>query len=169
MTARILVAGIGNIFLEDDGFGPEVVRRASPQLEHRDFDGVTVKIVDYGIRGTHLAYDLLEGWDALVLVDAVPDRGSPGALRVFEADHETLHATAVLDVHSMDPGAVFASLRALGGSVPRTIVIGCEAESVDDGIGLSEVVGSAVPQAVAAIESVLQMLASETCAVVREG
>jgi hydrogenase maturation protease len=69
----------------------------------------------------------------------------------------------------MDPGAVFASLRALGGSVPRTIVIGCEAESVDDGIGLSEVVGSAVPQAVAVIESVLQMLASETCAVVREG
>jgi hydrogenase maturation protease len=169
MTARILVAGIGNIFLGDDGFGPEVVRRASPAISNGEFGSATVKLVDYGIRGMHLAYDLLEDWDALILIDAVPDRGSPGTLRVFETDHETLHATAGLDAHSMDPGAVFASLQALGGSAPRTIIIGCQAESVDEGIGLTDVVGAAVPEAIAAIQSVLQMLASETCAAVREG
>jgi hydrogenase maturation protease len=169
MTPRILVAGIGNIFLGDDGFGPEVIRHAAPHLSDRDFAGATVTVVDYGIRGMHLAYDLLNDWDALVIIDAVPDRGSPGSVRVFEADHESLNATAGLDAHGMDPAAVFASLRALGGSAPRTIVIGCEAENVDDGIGLTDVVGSAVPEAVAAIESALQMLTSESTTAVREG
>ncbi len=83
MTARILVAGIGNIFLGDDGFGSEVVRNAEiPQ------DDPSVRVIDYGIRGMHLAYDLLEEWDTLVLVDAVPSRGNPGTLHVFQADHE---------------------------------------------------------------------------------
>src|SRR3974390_361302 len=83
MTARILVAGIGNIFLGDDGFGSEVVRNA-------DFarDNPSVRIIDYGIRGMHLAHDLLEEWDTLVLVDAVPSRGNPGTLHVFQADCE---------------------------------------------------------------------------------
>ena len=78
-------------------------------------------MVDYGIRGMHLAYDLLDGWDALVLVDAVPNRGAPGTLHVFEADHESLSASAALDAHSMDPAAVFASLDALGGTAPYTV------------------------------------------------
>jgi hydrogenase maturation protease len=169
MTNRILVAGIGNIFLGDDGFGPEVILHATQTLPVADLGGATVKVEDYGIRGVHLAYDLLEDWDALVLVDAVPDRGSPGTLRVFEADHENLGAAVGLDAHGMDPGAVFASLEALGGRAPRTIVIGCEVESVDDGIGLTDVVGAAVPGAVAAIESVLRMLTSDSRAVVREG
>ena len=149
---RILVAGIGNIFLTDDGFGPEVVRRAAPA--HPD-----VRIVDYGIRGMHLAYDLLDDWDALVLIDAVPSDGTPGALRVFEADHATLPATPGLDAHSMDPSAVFASLRALGGSPPRTVVLGCEAGSVEEGIGLSEPVAAAVDDAVARLGAVLADLA----------
>ena len=76
----------------------------------------------------HLAYDLLDGWDALVLVDALPSRGSPGTLHVFEADHETLSAAAGLDAHAMDPAAVFASLAALGGTPPYTVVIGCEVD-----------------------------------------
>src|SRR6516165_10867873 len=83
MAARILVAGIGNIFLGDDGFGSEVVRNtALPQ------DDPNVRVIDYGIRGTHLAYDLLEPWDTLVLVDAIPSRGKPGTLHVFQADHD---------------------------------------------------------------------------------
>ena len=69
---RILVAGIGNIFLGDDGFGSEVVRRVTVQQ-----DNSGVRVVDYGIGGMHLAYDLLDGWDALVLVDAIPSRGAP--------------------------------------------------------------------------------------------
>jgi hydrogenase maturation protease len=167
MTSRILVAGIGNIFLGDDGFGPEVIRHASPGLATRDHAGATVTVVDYGIRGMHLAYDLLEDWCALVLIDAVPDRGSPGTLHVFEADHGSIGATAGLDAHGMDPAAVFASLDALGGTAPRTIVIGCEVRSVGDGIGLTDIVEAAVPRAADAIDSVLQMLTTESDAMIR--
>jgi len=155
MTARILVAGIGNIFLGDDGFGPEVMRHVLGVSL-----GTDVHPVDYGIRGMHLAYDLLEEWHALVLVDALPDRGAPGTLHVFEADHETLSSTAGLEAHSMDPAAVFATLRALGGTAPRTIVIGCEVENIDEGMGLSEPVSAAVPSAVTAISDVLADLAA---------
>jgi hydrogenase maturation protease len=155
MTARILVAGIGNIFLGDDGFGPEVMRHVGGwPAEAR------VHPVDYGIRGMHLAYDLLEEWRAMVLVDAVPNRGAPGTLHVFEADHESLSATTGLEAHSMDPAAVFATLTALGGTAPRTIVVGCEVENVEEGMGLSEPVAAAVPGAVAAINGVVADLAA---------
>jgi hydrogenase maturation protease len=120
--------------------------------------GPHVQLVDYGIRGMHLAYDLLDGCDALVLVDAVPDQGAPGTLHVFHADHESLRSTSGLDAHAMDPGAVFASLNALGGTPPYTIVIGCEVANVDEGIGLSGAVANAVPEAVRAIEDVLSDL-----------
>ena len=154
MTARILVAGIGNIFLGDDGFGSEVVRQAEiPQAG--------VRVIDYGIRGMHLAYDLLEEWDTLVIVDAVPNRGNPGALHVFQADHESDSGTAGLDGHSMDPETVFASLRALGGEPPYTVVVGCEAGSVAEGIGLSEPVAKAVPRAVQAVEKIVAALGEE--------
>ncbi|BBZ61244.1 hydrogenase maturation protease [Mycolicibacterium monacense] len=146
----MLIAGIGNIFLGDDGFGPEVLRRAAPLITDP-----RVRAVDYGIRGMHLAYDLLEPWDLLVLVDALPDRGSPGTLHVFEADHDALCATGGLDAHAMDPAAVFASLTALGGAPPRTVVIGCEAADVTEGIGLSPPVAAAVPEAVRAVGAVV--------------
>jgi hydrogenase maturation protease len=168
MTQRILVAGIGNIFLGDDGFGPEVITRAAPALSNCQYAGATITVEDYGIRGMHLAYDLLEDWHALVLVDAIPNRGSPGALHVFEADHGSLCAAAGLDAHGMDPGAVFASLEVLGGSAPRTMVIGCEADSVEHGIGLSAAVEAAVPEAATAIDAVLRMLTAESGAMVRE-
>ncbi|PEG32893.1 peptidase M52, partial [Mycolicibacterium agri] len=119
MTSRILVAGIGNIFLGDDGFGPEVIRHVPQRLA-----GSRVQLVDYGIKGMHLAYDLLDGCEALILIDAIPSRGAPGTIHVFEADHESLTATVGLDAHAMDPAAVFASLNALGGTPPYTIVIG---------------------------------------------
>ena len=115
----------------------------------------------------HLAYDLLEGWDALVLVDALPSRGSPGTLHVFEADHESLSTTAGLDAHAMDPAAVFASLVALGGAPPPTVVIGCEVASVEENLGLSEAVAAAVPDAVTAVNDVVASLL--TRARVREG
>ena len=120
--------------------------------------GPRVRVVDYGIRGMHLAYDLLDGCDALVLVDALPDRGSPGTLHVFEADHETLTAGIGLDAHAMDPAAVFSSLVALGGTPPYTVVIGCEVESVDEVMGLSDTVAAAVPGAVQAIEDIVARL-----------
>jgi hydrogenase maturation protease len=153
MTPDILVAGIGNIFLGDDGLGPEVIRRIPAHLA-----GPRVRLTDYGIRGMHMAYDLLDGWRALVLIDALPNRGSPGTVHVFEADHQTLTAATGLDAHAMDTAAVFASLNALGGSPPYTVVIGCEVDSVEEGIGLSERVEAAVPQALRAVEDVVARL-----------
>ena len=130
----ILVAGIGNIFLGDDGFGSEVVRRL-PDL------GPGVRVVDYGIRGVHLAYDLLDGVDELILIDAIPNRGAPGTVHVLNPE---AGIGTSFDAHAMDPATVFASLKALGGELPPTIVVGCEAENVDEGMGLSPVVAASV-------------------------
>lgn len=152
---RILVAGIGNIFLGDDGFGPEVVRRLAAGTHETIAPGT--RVVDYGIRGMHLAYDLLDGWDALVLVDAVPDTGDPGALRVFEAD-TTDRGGGGLDAHAMDPAAVFAGLAALGGHPPPTVVVGCQAANVAETLGLSPAVAAAVDPAVAAVHRTLKLL-----------
>jgi hydrogenase maturation protease len=157
MASHILIAGIGNIFLGDDGFGSEVMRHVCGRVD----DAERVRATDYGIGGMHLAYDLLEDWDALVLVDAIPNRGSPGTVHVFEADHGSPDAPAGLDAHGMDPATVFASLRALGGTPPRTIVVGCEVADVSDGMGLSEPVQAAVPEAVRAVESALTLLRAE--------
>jgi hydrogenase maturation protease len=153
MAARILVAGIGNIFLGDDGFGSEVVRNTA--LPEND---PNVRVLDYGIRGMHLAYDLLEQWDTLVLVDAIPNRGAPGTLHVFQADHQSDSDTPGLDAHSMDPAAVFASLRALGGEPPYTVVVGCEAGGVEEGMGLTAPVARAVPRAARAVEEIVAAL-----------
>jgi hydrogenase maturation protease len=159
MAARILVAGIGNIFLGDDGFGTEVVRHAAI------FPGdPNVRVTDYGISGMHLAYDLLEEWDTLVLVDAIPSRGHPGTLHVFQADHELGSGTMGLDSHSMDPATVFSTLRAMGGSPPYTVVVGCEAGSVEEGIGLTDPVAKAVPRAVRAVEEIVAALRTPTAA-----
>ena len=106
----------------------------------------------------HLAYDLLEGYRALVLVDALPSRGAPGTVHVFEADHETLSSATGLDAHAMDPVAVFASLNALGATPPYTVVVGCEVESVEEGIGLSDPVAAAIPDAVRCLEDVVARL-----------
>jgi hydrogenase maturation protease len=162
---RILVAGIGNIFLGDDGFGSEVVRH----VPVRQDDDSGVRAVDYGIGGMHLAYDLLDDWDALVLVDAIPSRGCPGTLHIFEADHESPSAAAALDAHSMDPAAVFDSLKALGGTPPYTVVVGCEVGNIDEGIGLSEAVAGAVPRAIDAVKEVVAGLQIRSPAALAEG
>ena len=151
MAARILVAGIGNIFLGDDGFGSEVASRT--EIPRDD-----ARVVDYGIGGMHLAYDLLEEWDALVLIDAIPSGGTPGTLHVFQADHDSDSAATGLDAHSMDPQTVFASLRALGGAPPYTVIVGCEAGSVAEGMGLTAPVAQAVPRAVRAVQKIVAAL-----------
>ena len=132
-----------------------MVRRGWKRLADMD-----ARVVDYGIRGMHLAYDLLDEWDALVLVDAVPSQGSPGTLHVFEADHESMSSTPALDAHSMDPAAVFASLAALGGEPPYTVVVGCEAENVDESLGLSPSVDGAVDGAVDAVADVVSTMSA---------
>jgi hydrogenase maturation protease len=146
MSPRVLVAGIGNLFLGDDGFGSEAARRlaAEPLPEG-------VSVVDYGIRGMHLAFDLLAGYDALVLVDALPHGGSPGDVTVLEVGEDDL-GEGEFDAHGMNPAAVLAGLGALGGRLPaRTHVVGCEPRDVGEGIGLSPEVEAAVDTAVSAI------------------
>lgn len=147
---RVLVAGIGNLFCGDDGFGPEVVRRiaASGTLPEE------VRAVDYGIRGMHLAYDLLAGYDALVIVDTLRGDGDPGTVTVLEVAEGDLGAGA-FDPHGMAPVAVLASLSDLGGSLPPTYVVGCRPADLGDGIGLSTEVKAAVPEA---METVLALL-----------
>jgi hydrogenase maturation protease len=151
VTARVLVAGIGNLFLGDDGFGPEVVRR----LAAGGSPPPGVRVADYGIRGMHLAYDLLDGWDSLVLVDALPaTSGPPGQVIVLEIRPGDLEP-GQLDAHGMQPVAVLGSLAAMGGKLPPTFIVGCPVESIREGIGLSPAMSAAVP---AAIDTVLDLL-----------
>lgn len=156
-AVRVLVAGVGNLFLRDDGFGPEVARRLAAEAVPAGRD---VRVVDYGIRGMHLAYDLLGGVDVLVLVDAVPPaapgKAVPGSLRVMRVRSEDLHGTASLDPHGMDPAAVLGRLRSLGGELPLTYVVGCVPADVTEGIGLSAPVAAAVPEAIAIVGSLLE-------------
>jgi hydrogenase maturation protease len=150
----VLVAGIGNLFLGDDGFGPEVARRmmTDDQAAKPLPDGV--RVVDYGIRGMHLAYDLLDGVDALVLVDALPCDGPAGSVTVLEVGPDDL-GEGEFDAHGMDPVAVLASLRSLGGSLPPTYLVGCRPADLSEGIGLSAPVSDAVPEAIATVRRVL--------------
>jgi hydrogenase maturation protease len=139
---RILVAGIGNIFLGDDGFGVEVAQRfaaagPSPGVEVRDF----------GIRGLHLAYQMLDGtYDSTIFVDAVPRGGAPGSLYLIEPELENLPAASA-DAHSMDPVMVLGLLKTLGGSPGRILIVGCEPASLEEGIGLSPPVAKAASEA----------------------
>jgi hydrogenase maturation protease len=162
-TARVLVAGIGNVFLGDDGFGVEVVHRIDLAALPEGVDAV-----DYGIRGVHLAYDLLDGHvDTLVLVDALPMGEPPGTLAVLEADAGD-HAGAdgeatpvAVEAHSMSPDVVIAALRGLGGAVPRVLVVGCEPAVIDAQMGLSEPVDRAAD---AAVRMVADLVAAEVVA-----
>jgi hydrogenase maturation protease len=138
---RVLIAGVGNIFRSDDGFGSAV---ANVLLQRPVPDGV--RVVDYGIRGVHLAFDLTDDVRTLILLDTVPDAGPPGTVVVKEIDPSE-YGSATFDAHSMDPNTVLQSVATLGDSMPRTVVIGCQPASLEDGIGLSSVVEEAVPAA----------------------
>ena len=157
MSTRVLVAGIGNLFLGDDGFGPEVVRRLADQ----DALPAGVRVVDYGIRGMHLAYDLLDSCDALVLVDALPGDGAPGEIVGLEITAADFGGDD-FDAHGMNPAAALAGLERLGGTLPPTYVVGCRIADVDEAIGLSAPVAAAVPEAIAAVRAlVLRLTAAE--------
>jgi hydrogenase maturation protease len=154
MSGNVLVAGLGNIFLGDDGFGVEVVRRlASRPLPEG------VRVADYGIRGVHLAFELLEHPDdTTVLVDLTPRGGEPGTVYLIEPDLEALADAAgagPADAHSMTPDAVFGLLRSLGGTPRNVWIVGCEPLSTEEEMGLSPPVEQAVDEAVALILDLL--------------
>lgn len=173
-TKRILIACIGNIFLGDDGFGVEVAKRL---MSKRYPEGV--QVIDFGIRGIELAYTLLDDYDTLVLVDAVPRGGPPGTLYLIEPDLAGMNpekgveaGIAALDAHSMDPVKVLAFARTLGtlsgGQVTRpihTLLVGCEPapfggdeDYAEMQMGLSEPVQAAVDEAVKMIDSLVEKL-----------
>ncbi|MDX2850821.1 hydrogenase maturation protease [Streptomyces sp. PA03-3a] len=156
-TGGVLVAGIGNIFLGDDGFGVEVVRRLSG---HPLPDGVHV--TDTGVRGVHLAYQLLDGYRSVVLVDAVARGGAPGTLHLIEAPPPGTAGPgeALVDGHRMTPDTVLALLDTLsagtGSPKPsRVLVVGCEPACLEEGIGLSAPVAAAVDEAVRLVVRVI--------------
>lgn len=170
--SRILVAGIGNIFLGDDGFGVEVVRRLNARGAASESmsmsQGVTVE--DFGIRGIDLCYALLDGVDAAILIDATQRGGAPGSLYVIEPSKDDLAAPGSDDMyaspvlmspHEMDPVQVLRAVRMMGGHCEDVVVVGCEPadfgcnEGEEGRMGLSEPVAAAVDQAIVLIDALV--------------
>jgi len=138
---RTLVAGLGNVFHGDDGVGVAVTQALAGEPGPA---GVTVS--DFGIRGVHLAYELLDGYDLVVIVDAVQRGGTPGSVHVIEhAAGAEAPTDPLVDAHDMAPDEVLALVPALGGTLGRVIVVGCEIESAEPCAELSPAVASAVP------------------------
>jgi hydrogenase maturation protease len=167
-SRRILIAGIGNIFLGDDAFGSEVARR---MLGHPLPDGVSV--VDFGIRGLDLAYALLDEREATILVDAVPRGGPPGTLYVIEPEPITAddlsRTDPVIEAHAMDPLRVLRMAATMGGQPRRVLVVGCEPATLgsdeDPAMALSPPVEAAVPEAIRLIGSLVERLLADRGAV----
>jgi hydrogenase maturation protease len=156
VSARVLIAGVGNLLRGDDGFGCEVARRlASRPLP----DGV--RVVDFGIRGIDLTYALLDGWDAAILVDAAARGDAPGTLYVIEPAASG-DAEPLIEAHAMDPMRVLATVRSLGGALGCVRVVGCEPVHLGSDeeplMGLSPAVEAAVAPAIALVEELVAAL-----------
>jgi hydrogenase maturation protease len=163
MAPTILIAGIGNIFLGDDGFGSEVARR----LVGRSWpEGV--RVVDYGIRGFDVAFALMDGCDVAILIDATPQGGSPGTLYVIEPDLAELNDPRVtelpIDTHAMNPMKVFQLVGAMNGRFNKVLIVGCEPGDFgpenEGRIGLSPPVAAAVDEAVSLIDKLIPKILS---------
>lgn len=147
-TPQILVAGIGNAFLRDDGFGSEVAKR----LESRDLpEGVSV--FDFGSGGLDLAYEVMRGYHGLVLVDVSQQGGEPGTLYVMEPDPEEIEGGIedgeVINPHGMDPKTVLRFLKTVGGWPGKVVIVACEPGEVEEmGIGLTDEVSASIDRAV---------------------
>ena len=162
MSKRILVAGIGNVFLGDDGFGVEVVKRLAGRGLPED-----VEVVDFGIRGMDLIYALQDDYEVVVFVDAAPRGEKPGTLYLLEPEIEE-DGEVMLDTHGMDPVKVIKFARALGAKPSRTLVVGCEPQMLVSGeayedmlMELSEPVRAAVEEAVRLVESLVEEISGE--------
>jgi hydrogenase maturation protease len=156
----ILVAGIGNIFLGDDAFGVEVVRRmADLQLPQ------SVRVADFGIRGFDLAYALQDGYETTILVDASPHGEAPGTLYVIEPDLKALDDSdapqPVIEAHAMNPMNLLRMARAMNVEVKNVLLVGCEPEILggEEGqMGLSAAVEAAVDHAVKLVASIVNKI-----------
>jgi hydrogenase maturation protease len=154
LSDKVLVAGVGNIFLGDDAFGVEVVQRLARQ-PLPDY----VEVVDFGIRSYDLAYALMGEWKLVILVDAIPRGEPPGTVYTIEPELPSGDTLGVFDPHNMDPVSVLELAGALGRKSSRMLVVGCEPMTVDADeageIGLSPPVQNAVDQAIRVIEELV--------------
>jgi len=159
---RILIAGVGNVLRGDDGFGVEVARL----LARRSTLPEGVNIFEAGIAGVPLVQELMDGYDALILADAVERGGTPGTIYVIEPETEdpaALDAAAfhssLADAHYTEPSKVLTLARALGVLPPKVFLVGCQPAGYDElGAELSEAVRGAVGVAIGRIESLIQSL-----------
>jgi hydrogenase maturation protease len=140
----ILVAGIGNIFLGDDAFGVEVVRRMA---------------------GLRLAYALQDGYETTILVDACPHGQPPGTLYVIAPDLKVLDdpeaPQTAIEAHAMNPMNVLRMARAMNIELKNVLLVGCEPETLggEEGqMGLSAPVEAAVDEAVKLVESLVNRI-----------
>jgi hydrogenase maturation protease len=155
---RILVAGIGNIFLGDDAFGVEVAQ----QLMGHNLPE-NVRVVDFGIRSYDLAFAILEEYEATILVDATAQGGTPGTLYLMEPDLDDLDQFGgqMVDGHSMNPVAALQLVKTFGGRPRRLFLVGCEPatlECEEGEIGLSQPVQAAVAGAIEMVESLVDKI-----------
>jgi hydrogenase maturation protease len=162
-TKQILVAGIGNAWLRDDGFGGEVAKL----LSDRELPP-GVHVVDFGTGGLDLAYEVMRGYDALILVDVSRQGGPAGTLYVMEAEQDDIDGKIedgqMLDPHGMDPQTVLRFVKYVGGWPGRVFVVACEPEVVEDvGFGLSDPVSGALARAAEVVlETVAELQTAQT-------
>lgn len=162
----ILIVGMGNVLRRDDGFGVEVIRRLV-QENNAITTGLRapVKIIEVGIGGIHLVQELMDGYDVLVIVDAMERGSPPGTVHVLQAEVEDLATWAddergdfLADMHYATPSKAMILAKALGVLPPSVFIVGCQPSNVDDvGIGLSEPVSHAVDVAVGEIAKIVGM------------
>jgi hydrogenase maturation protease len=152
VNAAVLVAGVGNVFRGDDGFGVEVARRLCAE---RLPPGVEVE--DFGVRGLHLAYRLLDPVRLVLVVDLVSRGGPPGTLYVIEPLVDPGIEATPAEAHGLNLPGVLAAVAVLGGTLPPVRVVGCEPSELGERMGLSAPVGAAIGPAV---RIVLEMVES---------
>ncbi len=158
MHGRILVAGIGNIFMGDDAFGVHVAQ----ELARRDLPP-EVTLVDYGIRGFDLAYALLEGYSATIMIDAAQRGGEPGTLYIIEPDLQaTDQAEREIETHAMHPANVINLARAMGDLQGSIYLVACEPETFgpenEGQMGLSDTVQGSVNEAAWMVETLVERI-----------
>jgi hydrogenase maturation protease len=158
---RILIAGIGNLFMADDAFGCEVARRLSQRPQPPG-----VRVVDFGIRSLDLTYAMLDEYEAVILVDAAPRGQSPGTLYVIEPQAAEAK-NVMLDAHAMDPVKVLQAVAGLGGRTDHVLIVGCEPTprdpEADWELSLSDPVKAAVDESIPLIESLVTKILETRC------
>jgi hydrogenase maturation protease len=160
-VSRILIAGIGNIFLGDDGFGVAVAQRLSQREQPEG-----VRVVDFGIRSFDLVYALLDGYDVTIFLDATARGGQPGTVYTIEPDlNEIDNEPLEVEAHVMNPARVLRIVKAMGGNLGRILLVGCEPETLgpeEGALGLSRPVEAAVERTIGLVESLVAKLLAGT-------